>query len=139
MYENLTAFLPRIQNTEYGHWIVDRKNDGSPEHPKQFPFVVYDQVVNELESEVYCFLDLHPDLSLTRYGEILEEAKLKWDWDIMHNADVSQLDGLTIMALIVEAIRAERFCDGALLSFFEDGSVAKWLTRLKEIDSSTGC
>ncbi len=134
MYEKLTAFLPRLQDTEYGHWIVDQKNDGSPEHPKQFPFVVYDQVVNELESEVYCFLDLHPDLSLTRYGEILEEAGLAWDDNCMRKADVSQLDGLTIMALIVGALRAERFCDGALLSFFEDGCVAKWLARLKEID-----
>ncbi len=139
MYERLTAFLPRIQDIEYGHWIVDQKNDGSLEHPKQFPFVVYDQVVNELESEVYHFLDLHPDLSLTRYGEILEDAGLAWDGNRMHNADVSQLDGLTVMALIVGAIRAERFCDGALLSFFEDGSIKKWLTRLKEIDSSTGC
>lgn len=28
------------------------------------------------------------------------------------------------------------FCDGALLSFFEDGFILKWLKRLKAIDDS---
>jgi hypothetical protein len=32
------------------------------------------------------------------------------------------------------AIRAERFCDGALLGFFKDGYILKWLKRLKDID-----
>lgn len=38
------------------------------------------------------------------------------------------------MALLLGAVRAERFCDGALLDFFEDGSVKRWLLRLREID-----
>lgn len=38
------------------------------------------------------------------------------------------------MALLLEPVRAERFCDGALLGFFEDGSVKRWLLRLREID-----
>jgi len=32
------------------------------------------------------------------------------------------------------AVRAERFCDGALKEFVENGSITKWLERLKEID-----
>jgi len=32
------------------------------------------------------------------------------------------------------AIRAERFCDGALLSFLKDGYLTAWLKRLKDID-----
>ena len=55
----------------------------------------------------------------------------------MSEADVSHLDGKCIMALIVGAVRAERFCDGALLGFFKDGSIKKWLMRLKEIDGGT--
>lgn len=44
------------------------------------------------------------------------------------------LDGRTVMALLVRVIRAERFGEGAFLSFCESGSIAKWLQRLKEID-----
>ena len=54
----------------------------------------------------------------------------------MRNADVSTLDGITIMALLVGVIRAERFCDGILLDFFKDGTIISWLKRLKEIDET---
>lgn len=47
--------------------------------------------------------------------------------------DVSALDAQCVMALIMGAVRAERFCDGALLGFFKDGSIKKWLERLKEV------
>jgi hypothetical protein len=48
---------------------------------------------------------------------------------------VSDLDGQAVMALLLGAVRAERFCDGALLGFFEDGSIRRWLLRLREIDN----
>ena len=54
----------------------------------------------------------------------------------MSTADVSSLDGQTIMALIMGVVRAERFCDGELLEFFKDGSIEKWLQRLQQIDES---
>ena len=73
-------------------------------------------------------------MELTRNGDILGAANIKWDTQTMRYADVSALDGRTVMALLVGAVRAERFCDGALLAFCEDGSVAKWLQRLKELD-----
>ena len=52
----------------------------------------------------------------------------------MSTVDVSKMDGQGVMALIMAAVRAERFCDGALKEFFENGSIEKWLLRLKEID-----
>lgn len=43
----------------------------------------------------------------------------------MSDADVSSLDAQCVMALIMGAVLAERFCDGALLGFFKDGSIKK--------------
>lgn len=43
-------------------------------------------------------------------------------------------DGICVMALLLGAVRTERFCDGALLGFFQKGSIQRWLERLKEID-----
>ena len=134
MYESLTDFLERIYSTEYGDWIIDKNNDGSPEHPIQFPFASYRRVVREFQGAVYDFIDQHEEMGLTRYNEILNAANIEWDARSMKNADVSSLDGKTVVALLIGAIRAERFCDGALLDFFEDGSIEKWLSRLKEID-----
>ena len=134
MYESLTSLLPKLHGAEYGEWIIDRENDGSPEHPIQFPFVVYGRAVTNLENAIYRFIDERKEMELTRYGNILEKANIQWDAQSMKYADVSDLDGRTVMALLVGAVRAERFSDGALLAFCEDGSVAKWLQRLKELD-----
>ena len=41
----------------------------------------------------------------------------------MSTVDVNRLDGQGIVALIMAAVRAERFCDGALKEFFENGSI----------------
>lgn len=53
----------------------------------------------------------------------------------MENADVDNLDGQCVMALLLGAVRAEKFCDGALLEFCKCGAVKKWLERLQELDN----
>ena len=42
-----------------------------------------------------------------------------WDDAVMRSADEMSLDAQCILALIMGAIRVDRFCEGALLSFFE--------------------
>ena len=134
MYESLTALLNEIKTDSIGEWIVDRENDGSPEHPIQFPFVHYSECVKRFEHEVYTFDKEHPEYELHNYSYTLESHNIEWGSRSMKMADVSKLSGRTVMALLMGAVRAERFCDGALKAFFEDGIIEKWLTRLKEID-----
>ena len=136
MFEKLTVFLTKINIDKYGKWSEQPPDaDGTSEHPYQFPFVIYETVIDEFVYEVYAFIDLHKDMELTKYSLILEEKGIKWSSREMKTVDVSSLDGRTVMALIVGAIRAERFCDGALLDFFESGSIRKWLERLNELDN----
>lgn len=134
VFESLTKYLSQLDKASIGMWIIDRENDGTPEHPIQMPFVNYSELIHHFIDDVYKFNDDNKDFRLNRYGEILEQNGLEWSAKSMSQADVSQLDARCVMALIIGAIRAERFCDGALLGFFEDGSIRKWLERLKEID-----
>ena len=134
MYEKLTSLLEDIKTDSIGKWIVDKENDGSLEHPIQMPFVVYSRVVRQFERVVYNFEEEHPEFELNQYGSILERYDIKWETQSMSTVDVSKMDGQGVMALIMAAVRAERFCDGALKEFFENGSIDKWLLRLKEID-----
>ena len=64
-------------------------------------------------------------MSLTHYGDIPESNGLKWSTESMTAADESKLDSQAVMVWIVGAIRADRFCEGALLEFPENGSVAR--------------
>lgn len=134
VFESLTKYLSQLDTDTIGTWIVDRENDGTPEHPIHMPFVNYSEMVHHFINDVYRFNDNNKDFGLNRYGEILEQNGLKWGSKSMSEADVSHLDAKCVMALIIGAVRAERFCDGALLSLFEDGSIRRWLERLKEID-----
>lgn len=137
-FENLTKYLPHLDEDKVGTWVIDHKNDGTPEHPIQISFVNYSEMVHHFIDDVYDFSDNNSDFELTRYGDILNQNGLEWGSKSMSDADVSKLDAQCIMALIMGAVRAERFCDGALLGFFKDGSIQKWLERLKKIDDSNG-
>ena len=136
-FERLTNYLAQLDGDKVGTWIIDKENDGTPEHPIQMPFVNYTDMVHHFLDDVYGYVESCKDLGLNKYGEILERNGLEWGAKSMSEADVSKLDAQCVMALIVGAVRAERFCDGALLGFFKDGSIQKWLTRLKEIDGGT--
>ena len=134
MYEGLTDILGELPQGEYGSWIIDHENDGSPEHPIQMPFVSYSGLVRKFMDAVYTFEKNHPEYGLNRYRDILEQNGIKWGSVSMDAVDVSGKDGICVMALLLGAVRAERFCDGALLGFFQKGSIQRWLERLKEID-----
>ena len=137
-FNNLIKYLPLLEDDNFGAWVIDRENDGTPEHPIQMPFVNYSEMVHHFIEDVYDFSENNKDFKLTRYGEILEKNGLEWGSKSMSEANVSYLDAQCVMALIMGAVRAERFCDGALLGFFKDGSIKKWLERLKELDNTDG-
>ena len=133
-FEKLTQYIPQIDNDGIGRWYIDRENDGTPEHPKQLPFVIFSEMVNRFMDDVYAVVEAYPEWELNHYGQILEQNGIKWESKSMSGAIVEDLDARCICALLVGAVRAERFCDGALMAFFKDGSVTRWLNRLKEID-----
>ncbi len=133
-YTKLTGYLSAIENDNFGEWIIDRKNKGTLENPIQMPYITYSNMVDHLIEDVYDFVSKHPEYELNRYYDILETNNIKWEKESMQNTDVSSLDGKCVVALLVGTVRAERFCDGVLLSFFKSGVIKKWLLRLKEID-----
>ena len=136
MYEELTAFLPKLSTNNFGEWIVDTENDGSSEHPIQLPFVNYNATVYDFIHAVYHFVDIHEDLELRAYSDILQKANIDWGAESMEQADVSTLNGQVVMALILGVIRADRFYEGTLMDFLENGKITEWLSRLKEIDAT---
>jgi hypothetical protein len=97
--------------------------------------IIPDTVSRPCRKKYTSFMDSHPEFGLNRYQDILKENGLEWSTDSMSTADVSGLDGKAVMALLLGADRAERFCDGALLRFCRNGSILRWLTRLQEIDA----
>lgn len=136
MYEDLTKLLDQMDDGPYGEWIIDTENDGSPEHPRQFPFVHFqNEVVFELIDTIGSYAKNGHDY-LYRYDETIQAGGVDIRNTPLKDVDVSSLDGKTVLAMLMMAIREDRFCEGALLEYFENGSIRKWLQRLQQIDNS---
>ena len=127
MFEKLISLLPSLEENDgkFGEWIIDRKNDGSPEHPIQMPYVSYGRTSMELEQEIYRIVDEFPELHLTKYADILKEHGVEWDGRQMEEADVSDWDAQGVLALMVGIIRADRFSEGTYKEFLENGCYTK--------------
>lgn len=136
MHKKLTAYLSTLEADSFGKWIVDTESRGTANDPVQMPYVSYSRMVEQFVDDVYAFADEHQEYDLYRYNIILAENGIEWDRKSMCEKDVSTLEGKCIVALIMGAVRAERFVDGALLNFFRTGTITKWLRRLQEIDET---
>ena len=135
-YSALTKYINLLKNNNAGEWICDKENDGSSERPIHVTFVSYSIAVNNLADDIYKFAKESNEIVPSKYAEILQANGIEWGYDSMMQADASELDAQCILALLIASLRAERFCDGALLGFIESGAVARWLKRLQERDEA---
>lgn len=126
MYQVLTAYLSEIEKNTSGDWTVHSE--------EPMPYIAYIPLISDFEEEIYNFSENHPEYELGQYQDILRTNGISTGIKSIQNADVSQMDGKSIMALFVCAVRSERYIQGALLDLLESGAVKKWLLRLKEID-----
>lgn len=135
-YSALTKYINLLKNDNAGEWICDKENDGSSERPMHLPFVSYSIAVNNLADDIYKFAKESDEIVPSKYAEILQANGIKWGYDSMMKADASELDAQCILALLIASLRAERFCDGALLEFIKNGAVIRWLKRLQKLDEA---
>lgn len=135
-YSVLTKYINLLENDNVGEWICDKENDGSSERPIHVPFVSYSIAVNNLADDIYKFAKESNEIVPSKYAEILQANGIEWSYDSMMKADASELDAQCILALLIASLRAERFCDGALLEFIKNGAVIRWLKRLQELDEA---
>ncbi len=108
-FEQLTKYIPLVKNGNIGEWAIDTNNDGTPEHPIQMPYVNYSEMVNAFREDLFRYCELHPELEHTKYIETLAASGLEWSGESMKAADVSALEPKCVIALLVGAVRAERF------------------------------
>lgn len=133
-YSVLTKYIDLLENNQIGKWIAGNEHGDTSEKPIQMPFVAYSEVVHKLESDIYSFLHNCNKMVPSDYGTILNANEIVWEADSMKEANVDILDSECVLALLIAALRAERFCDGVLLDFIKSGAVLRWLKRLQELD-----
>ena len=78
MCEAWTQYLPELNEAECGDWVIDTQNDGPPEHPKHFPVINYDTIIDKIWHAIYAFEKSYPDYQLAKYDGILAKSDIVW-------------------------------------------------------------
>ncbi len=130
MYEKVTAYLGKLKPA---HWkYPENQGDGSNENLYIAGWPEYDETTKEFMHKMYEFVPNGGQ----NYDEVIYKATGFDGHDELTKVDVSKLDGDTILYMIFSRVRGERFSDGLFGSYVADGTMDKWLNRLKEIDES---
>lgn len=133
-FEKITKLIPLLEAEEtHGEWIIDREHKGTPDDPKQFPFVGYGRVACDLIDMVHECVDDNEDLGVRDHRGVLDSYGLP-DEESVLAADISKCDGKCTLAMILTIVRGDRFCEGLLLSYLNNGKMLEWMKRLREID-----
>lgn len=139
-FDSLTRYIPLLNEVNsIGEWVFDKENDGSKEHPIFMPYFRYKDFFLQFITDVALFAaEYFYNFFITFHyneGTILEANHIEW-WPQkgFRDADIASVDAECILVLLVSAIQLERVNEGLLSSFFRDGSIVRWLSRLKEID-----
>lgn len=134
MYEPLTSLIPRVEAAiEFDERTRGGASADEPA-PGAGPYAVFD----DLWKATMAFVDVHPEMGLHDYADIIGAHGIDWSYDPMVAVDASTLDGRTVAALLVAAYRADHFCEGVFADFVRSGAVLRWLERLEEIDRGDG-
>jgi hypothetical protein len=121
-WQQLFDLIPVLSKTK-----VFAKSSGMKENSDGyllFPHLINSEVVSEFQNLVY-------EIGLVNSFDwpSWEEGK-----QLLNDsaADFNKLDIKTLCMLITAIVRNDRFCDGSLVSFFENGTILKILKALKE-------
>ena len=137
MFEKLTVLIPELEKSVIGTVIFDNEHAGTVEDPIPMPYVDYDGIVFDLIREMHSFAESHPDYDLFNYMEIMKANNIGFGGLDPKKVDIAESDAKIIMVLLMAVIRQDRFNEGLLLEYCQNGCVLRWLNRLKEIDETS--
>lgn len=132
-FDLLTKYLSLLDGDQFGEWNPIHKDRVEKVDTFIMPYVNYSETIKDFIRDVYRFADSHIDFDLNQYNRILQDhcIDLTSNWQTI---DISSLDAQCLTALIMGAIRTERFCDGTILGLLEGGYLQAWLGQLQKFE-----
>ena len=112
MYEALTDYIPYLQDYKTAF-------KGEP----------------SFHQAAYDFVMKYHGFNLKTFRDVLDDNSIRWGE--YRDVDYMSLDDVGLAALIFGAVRAEHMCEGILDEYVSDGTMIRWLQRLKELDEAT--
>lgn len=127
-YEALTKYIPHFDPAcPAGRWVEDTEHQGTPDDPKNMPYVDY---------EMWLLMLLN-DFGKGFWDNDFKQNMAKIDREALQ--DIEHLSESELLTYFTYLISANRFCDGLLLNYCESGVVLRILTALKKYDEERAC
>ena len=131
-FQSLTKYVDLFKNDSFGEWQGGEEKDGVI----TMPYVSYTAVVMEFVHELHDFAKKNNQYDMHNYREVLDRKGIKVGKEIQEY-DIDNVDAQTVLCMMMSVVRADRFVEGKLIRYLQDGYFDKWLKRLKEIDMLT--
>lgn len=132
-FSPLTCFLSVFsQMKDFGTWKFDESGKGTPEDPVQMPFIIYPDAVMDFIRVIHEFADEYKACDLHNYRMILKEYGL--ENTSLNQVETGKMYANGILALLMAAVRGERFNEGLLNSLLCHGKIQEWLKRLQDFE-----
>lgn len=127
IYGNLTKYIDLFKNDIFGKWSKPKRLDDEYK-TIIVPHVHYTTTVQSFIKDVYKFID-DEDVNIVqnKYDNIKKSI-------YNHEFEIENATSDEILYYLLWMVNSERFCDGLLLSHFEDGTIMECLKKLKSID-----
>lgn len=116
-YESITRFLPEFAAKDFAK---------PAENPTMGAVYIYSAWVDALSGAVFALIEHYPPADLHDYFSYLPDEET-------HPEDYTEVEA---MATLVQIFRAERFCDGAILTAMESGLAEACVRALARADEN---
>ena len=127
IYSNITKYLRLFNDETFGVWS---ETECMKKEPKSLiaPHVHYTETARCFIKDIYKFTDDEDiDVIQNSYNNMKQTI-------YNHEFDIEGATGDEIIYYLLWMVNSEGFCDGLLLSHYEDGTITKCLIKLKELD-----
>lgn len=133
-FDALTNYTPLLRNDRIGEWISNEDIKQKESGTIITSFVNYTETVNGFIYEFYKFSDENLDLEMRNYRVILKQYGFDLNFSSVTNEDISEMNSKRVLAMIMGMIREERYIEGALLRYFQNGKMLSLLERLDKLE-----
>lgn len=128
-FDSLTKYIPKLKDEGFVSWISEERKSGRRVLMPDGTNEKYLDIMGDFSRAFDAFLASHGEYNTENYMKAVEEYGICSDPGVLES-----MNDYDIIMIICGAFRAERFCEGAILCSFEDGSFVRWLERLGQLE-----
>ena len=127
----LYKYIELFSSESFGKWVIGAMKENGDNYIRM-PHVLYQRNVDSFIHDVHA---CYEKSGIDDYIKVLQSYGIEWRLDDMIRADIQGMPREVLISLLLGAVRAEKYVDGAIFRLLKNGVIQKWLSALKEMEN----